>query len=65
MTIYEIKRRTSKTSYFFCRKTMKFFGQRLRDFRVRKQADKYLIYTVEKKTKALFDPKDNSLKVII
>lgn len=40
MNIYEIKRLTSKTSpYFFNRKTMKCFGQRMSDFRVKKQKD--------------------------
>jgi len=40
LTIYEIKRRTEETNpYFFSRKTMKFFGQTLRDFRIRREAD--------------------------
>ena len=45
MDIYEIKRLTSKTEpYFFSRKTMKFFGQTLKDFKVKKQSDgRYLI----------------------
>lgn len=37
MDIYEIKRRTLKTApYFFSRDTLKFFGQRMRDFKVAK-----------------------------
>ncbi len=37
MTIYEIKRRTAETSpYFFTPKTMRFFGQTLRSFKVKK-----------------------------
>jgi hypothetical protein len=40
LTIYEIKKRTAKTNpYFFSRKTMEFFGQTLKDFRIHKQAD--------------------------
>lgn len=34
-TIYEIKRATYETSpYFFSRKTLKFWGQKLSDFKV-------------------------------
>ena len=45
MTIYEIKRRTQETSpYFFDRKTLKFFGQTMRMFKVYKQSEgMYLI----------------------
>ena len=40
MTIYEIKKRTKETSpYFFNRNTMKFFGQKMKDFKVYKQKD--------------------------
>lgn len=40
MTIYEIKRLTEQTSpYYFSRNTLKFFGQRMADFRTSKQAD--------------------------
>ena len=40
MTISEIKQRTQETApYYFTRKTMQFFGQTMRDFRVSKQAD--------------------------
>jgi len=40
MTIYEIKRRSKKTApYFFSKKTMRFFGQTLKDFKVYKQKD--------------------------
>ena len=40
MNIYEIKRRISKTdSTFFSRDIMKFFGQTLKDFRVKKLRD--------------------------
>jgi hypothetical protein len=42
MTIYEIKRIVKeKAPYFFDRKTMKFWGQTLKDFRVRKLSDRY------------------------
>ncbi len=40
MTIHEIKRRTEETApYFFTRKSLKFFGQRMKDFKVYKQLD--------------------------
>ena len=40
LTIYEIKKRTEKTNpYFFSRAVMKFFGQTLKDFRIRRQTD--------------------------
>jgi hypothetical protein len=40
MTIYEIKYRTQETApYFFVTKTLKFFGQTMRGFRVKKMSD--------------------------
>lgn len=40
MTIQEIKERTLKTApYFFSDDTMRFFGQKLSDFKVSKQSD--------------------------
>ena len=40
MTIYEIKRLTKDTApYFFSKDTMRFFGQTLESFRVKKQLD--------------------------
>lgn len=40
MTIYEIKRRSAETApYFFATKTLKFFGQTMKSFSVRKQQD--------------------------
>lgn len=40
MTIYEIKQRTSETSpYYFTPKTLKFFHQTMRSFKVYKQSD--------------------------
>jgi hypothetical protein len=39
-TIYDIKRLSESTSpYFFASKTLKFFGQTMRSFSVRKQHD--------------------------
>lgn len=73
MTIYEIKRRTQKTSpYFFSRKTMKFFGQTMKDFKVYKQKDgKYLLIAYSGKnwigkhvTKRVFNPITNELERI-
>jgi len=40
MTIYEIKERTQGTSpYFFNSKTLKFFGQTMKSFKVSKLTD--------------------------
>lgn len=40
MTIHDIKSLTLETNpYYFSRKTMKFFGQKMRDFRVAKMED--------------------------
>ena len=45
LTIYDIKRLTTETSpFFFDRKTLKFFGQRMNSFKIYKQADgRYLV----------------------
>lgn len=70
-TIYEIKELTSKTSpYFFNRKTMKLFGQRMSSFKVYKQDDgRYLITAPVIKdgkevsiTQRYFNPKTNRLE---
>lgn len=40
MTIYEIATRTEESSpYFFSRTTLKFFGQTMKSFRVKKEPD--------------------------
>jgi hypothetical protein len=40
MTIYEIKRRSAEAApYFFTTKTLRFFGQTMKSFSVRKQQD--------------------------
>ncbi len=73
MTIYQIKRLTADTSpYFFTPKTLKFFGQTMRSFSVRKQSDgRYLItapmidrFTGRNvgQTKRYFDPITNELQ---
>jgi len=42
--IFEIRRRTARTSpYFFSSKTLAFFGQTIQDFSVEKVGDKYHI----------------------
>ena len=71
MTIYTIKRLTSgKLPYYFNRDTMRFFGQTLRDFSVKKQIDgRYLISATMKDrqgkkmgvTQRLFNPLTNTL----
>jgi len=73
MTIYEIKQRTAKSSpHFFSRDTLKFFGQRMKDFRVTKHdAGKYLISApsywdgkLMGYTQRLFNPNTNELEEI-
>lgn len=72
ITISEIKRRTSETSpYFFDKKTMKFFNQKMSDFKVRKlENGKFEIYAPIKdsygklmgETKRVFNPETNELE---
>tara|TARA_R100001463_G_scaffold23977_1_gene57254 strand:+ start:5160 stop:5381 length:222 start_codon:yes stop_codon:yes gene_type:complete len=71
MTIYQIKKRTAKTSpYFFSKDTMRFFGQKLSDFKVSKQSDgRYKIsaksganWSQELKTVRYFNPSNNRLE---
>ena len=78
MTIYEIKRRTQETSpFFFDRLTLKFFGQTLKDFRVKKRKDgKYVLsapvrilknpFTQQRipsgETRRVFNPETNRLE---
>jgi len=74
MTISEIKSRTLETSpYFFSSKTLKFFHQTMRSFKVKKQADgKYLISAPMRDnrgklvgmTERLFNPATNELERI-
>ena len=71
MTIYEIKELTKKTApYFFNRDTMKFYGQTLKDFSVKKQKDgrfkitapirdNYFTY----RTIRYFNPKNNEMEI--
>jgi hypothetical protein len=72
-TIYDIKRLTEDTSpHFFTRKTMKFWGQTLKDFSVQKMDDgRYRISApyrdvhgkfTNKYTERYFNPKTNELE---
>ena len=70
-TIYDIKRLTAETSpYFFDRKTLKFFGQRMNSFKIYKQADGRYLVTAPiiidgkqtGKTERYFDPITNKLE---
>ncbi len=67
MTIYEIKRRTKETApFFFSRKTMKFFEQTLKDFKVKKMADgryRILADSWGGTTLRYFNPKNNELEM--
>lgn len=73
MTIYEIKTRTAETSpYFFSRQTLKFFGQTMASFSVRKMGDfsgRYIITAPMKmngrvigQTCRVFNPENNKLE---
>lgn len=71
MTIQEIKERTKETSpYFFSPETLKFFGQKLSDFTVKKLNEhEYHIYApsfwdgdLVGYTERIFDTRDNTLR---
>lgn len=72
MNIYDIKRLVNRhdtnNPYFFKRKSMKFFGQTLKDFKIRKLEDgKRVIYArihgrTESMSVRVFDPETNSLE---
>lgn len=73
MNIHEIKQRTQESApYFFVPKTLKFFGQTMRSFKVKKQPDgRYLItapmidrFTGRNmgQTKRYFNPETNELQ---
>ena len=72
MTIYDIKYRTLGTSpYYFTRSAMKFFGQTMRDFKVKRQPDgRYLITAPTRMngeiigtTERYFNPENNKLEM--
>jgi hypothetical protein len=68
-TIYDIKRLTEATApYFFSRSSMKFFKQRMSDFKVyRADNDKFLISAPSfggNYTQRLFNPYTNELEYI-
>ena len=72
MTIYEIKARTLETApYFFTRDTMKFFGQTMKSFTVKKQTDgRYFISAprmfdgkINGYTTRFFNPANNLLEL--
>jgi hypothetical protein len=71
MTIYEIKRRVEETEpYFFNTKSLKFFGQTLRSFSVRKAGERFYISAPMKdsserivgRTERFFNPATNKLE---
>ena len=73
LTIYDIKYLTSETEpYFFTRDTLKFFHQKMSDFHVKKQTDKYYIYAVMRDhsgrkvglTERYFNPVTNKLEFV-
>lgn len=75
MNISEIKRKTQETSpYFFDTKTLKFFGQTLKSFKIKKCIDgRYYISApmVDKtsgrdmgKTERYFNPVNNELETV-
>jgi len=73
MDIYDIKERTKETSpYFFDHKSMKFFGQTMKSFKIKKQDDgRYYISApmIDRingrhmgMTERYFNPKTNELE---
>lgn len=66
-TIYDIKRLTAETSpYYFSNNTMKHFNQTLRDFKVYRNGDKFLIQAKHKHgvSQRLFNPITNKLEFV-
>ena len=72
MTIQEIKKLTKETApYFFSKDTMKFFGQALNDFEIKKQTDGRYMITAESGdnwggkhlTIRFFNPDNNKLEM--
>lgn len=65
-TIYTIKRLTEETSpYFFSRDTMKFFKQRMSDFKVTRHGDDSFLIQAQGEhgtTKRIFNPFTNQLE---
>ena len=70
-TIYEVAELTSETSpYFFSKKSMKFFGQKMSSFKIYKQDDgRYLITAPVimngkevSRTQRYFNPETNELE---
>lgn len=72
LTIYDIKRLTAETApYFFTRKTLRFFGQTMRSFSVKKCGDRVRISApmidrftgrVMGETVRFFNPENNKLE---
>lgn len=73
MTIYDIKYATQETApFYFTRKTMRFFNQKMKDFKVYKQKDgRYLITAPMKNNQGkivgyserYFNPLNNKLEL--
>lgn len=72
-SIYDIKRLTSETApYFFTSKTLKFFGQTMRSFSVKKQPDGRVLISAPMRdrftgkvmgtTQRFFNPANNTLE---
>ena len=62
MTIYEIKKQVTNAPFFFTTKSMKFFGQTLKSFKVRKlQNGNFYIFAPHKHgfTEREFNPITN------
>jgi hypothetical protein len=67
MTISQIKKLTAETEpYYFARKTMRWWGQRMSDFRVSKCEDgRYLVQAPSKHGMCIryFNPSNNKLEL--
>lgn len=74
MNIYDIKTATlEKAPYFFSKDTLRFFGQKMTDFKIKKQPDgRYLISAPMKDpsgrivgtTERLFNPETGTLDFV-
>lgn len=66
-SISQIKELTKESApYFFSSKTMKFFGQRMKDFKVYREGEMFRIYAPHKHgaTERIFNPYTNELQFI-
>jgi hypothetical protein len=74
MTIQEIKRLSSITApYYFSKSSLKFFGQRMSDFKLKKQTDGRILISAPMRnsegkiigrSERYFNPMNNKLEIV-